>query len=184
MGRAARRKEERRIERALSSQYANDTQTVPVMQQPLVVSYNKLRHAISWADLSKASPIQPAANDSVVEIPTVEAPTAAPVKQRKKPGPKPKPLTPEVRQAQLWALYADLWDEMEEGMSSKERRALQRALARNSGTLDDLIEQDDKEESDTHLRRRGYTEEDEDEDTDGFWNDRDVTLDDDFDPNY
>lgn len=142
MGRAARRKEERRIERALSSQSANDTQIVPSMQQPLIVQYHPLRHAISWADLSQASPIQPAANDSVVEIPTVEAPTASAVKQRKKPGPKPKPLAPEVRQAQLWALYADLWDEMEEGMSSKERKALQKALQRNSGDLGDLIEDD------------------------------------------
>ncbi|NRH40638.1 hypothetical protein [Pseudomonas sp. MS15a(2019)] len=149
MGKAARRKEARRLERALLSQSANDTQTVPAMQQPLIVSYNKLRHAISWADLSTATvekvavetvPIQPAANDTVIE-----APTAPAVKHRRKPGPKPKPLAPEVRQAQLWALYADLWDEMEEGMSSKERRALQRALARNSGTLDDLIEDDTAE---------------------------------------
>lgn len=146
MGRSAKRKHERRIERALSSQSANDTQTVPAMQQPLIVSHNKLRHAISWADLSTATvetvPIKPAANDTVAEIPTVKAPTAAPVKQRKKPGPKPKPLTPEVRQAQLWALYADLWDEMKEGMSPKERKALQKALRRNSGDLGDLIEDD------------------------------------------
>lgn len=147
MGRAARRKEERRIERALSSQSANDTQPVPTSQQTLIVQYHPLRHAISWADLSQASPIQPAANDASVGIPTVEAPTAPAVKQRKKPGPKPKPLTPEVRQAQLWALYADLWDEMEEGegMSSKERKALQKALQRNSGDLGDLIEDDTEE---------------------------------------
>jgi|GEM_PF-4849085 len=44
-------------------------------------------------------------------------------------------------------MYADLWDEMEEGMSPKERRALQRALARNSGTLDDLIENDNTVDS-------------------------------------
>lgn len=142
MGRAARRKEERRIERALSSQSANDTQPVPTSQQTLIVQYHPLRHAISWADLSQASPIQPAANDASVGIPTVEAPTAPAVTQRKKPGPKPKPLTPEVRQAQLWALYADLWDEMEEGMSTKERKALQKALQRNSGDLGDLIEGD------------------------------------------
>lgn len=142
MGRAARRKEERRIEKALSSQSANDTQTVPTSQQTLIVQYHPLRHAISWADLSQASPIQPAANDASVGIPTVEAPTAPAVKHRKKPGPKPAPLAPEVRQAQLWALYADLWDEMEESMSSEERKALQKALQRNSGDLGDLIEDD------------------------------------------
>lgn len=144
MGRAARRKQERRIERALSPQSANDTQTVPAMQQPLVVHYHPLRHAISWADLSKASPvelpIQEAAND-----PVIEAPTASAVKQRKKPGPKPKPLAAEVRQAQLWALYADLWDEIEGNLSTKERKALQKALQRNAGTLDDLIEDDTEE---------------------------------------
>lgn len=155
MGKAARRKEQRRLERALLSQFANDTQTAPVIQQPLVVQYHPLRHAISWADLSKASPIQTAANDTVIETP-VEVP-----KQRRKPGPKPNPLTPEVRQAQLWALYADLWDEMEEGMSSKERRALQRALARNSGTLDDLIEQDDTDEAKECRRAVSLLDEDE-----------------------
>lgn len=146
MGKAARRKEARRLERALLSQSANDTQTVPAMQQPLIVSYNKLRHAISWADLSTATvekvavetvPIQPAANDTVIE-----APTAPAVKHRRKPGPKPKPLAPEVRQAQLWALYADLWDCMEGDLSTKERKALQKALQRNSGDLGDLIEDD------------------------------------------
>lgn len=142
MGKAARRKEQRRIERIASSQSANDTQPVPTSQQNLIVQYHPLRHAISWADISQASPIQPAANDASVGIPTVEAPTAPAVKQRKKPGPKPKPLTPEVRQAQLWALYADLWDCMEGNLSAKERKALQRALARNSGDLGDLIEDD------------------------------------------
>lgn len=150
MGKAARRKEQRRIERVQSSQSANDTQIVPAMQQPLIVSYNKLRHAISWADLSTATvekvavetvPIQPAANDTVDEH-SVRTPTASAVKQRKKPGPKPKPLTPEVRQAQLWALYADLWDCMEGELSAKERKALQKALQRNSGDLGDLIEDD------------------------------------------
>lgn len=163
MGKAARRKEARRIERALLSQSANDTQTVPAMQQPLIVSYNKLRHAISWADLSQASPIQPAANDPVDEH-SVRTPTAPAVKHRRKPGPKPKPLAPEVRQAQLWALYADLWDEMEEGMSSKERRALQRALARNSGTLDDLIEQDGTDEAKESRRVVSLLDEDDEYD--------------------
>lgn len=150
MGKAAKRKEQRRIERALSSQSANDTQTLPTSKQTLVVQYHPLRHAISWADLSQALPvklpvklpIQEAAND-----PVIEAPTAPAVKQRKKPGPKEAPIPKEVRQAQLWAMYADLWDEMEEGMSPKERRALQRALARNSGTLDDLIENDNTVDS-------------------------------------
>lgn len=183
MGKAARRKEERRIERRRITQSAQITQTAPTLQQTQIIQYHPLRHAISWADLSKASPvklpIQEAAND-----PVIEALTASAVKQRKKPGPKPKPLAPEVRQAQLWALYADLWDEMEEGMSPKERKALQRALQRNSGTLDELWEDDDEDVTPVQRSRRSYEDEEEEKDTDGFWNDRDVTLDDDFDPNY
>lgn len=144
MGKAARRKEERRIERRRITQSAQITQTAPTLQQTQKIQYHPLRHAISWADLSKASPvklpIQEAAND-----PVIEALTASAVKKRKKPGPKLKPLAPEVRQAQLWALYADLWDEMEEGMSPKERKALQKALQRNSGDLGDLIEDDTEE---------------------------------------
>lgn len=46
-------------------------------------------------------------------------------------------------------------------MSSKERRALQRALARNSGTLDDLIE-DDTEDSKECRRAVSLLDEDED----------------------
>lgn len=165
MGKAVKRKEQRRIERALSSQSANDTPTSLTSQQTLIVQYHPLRHAISWADLSTASPIQrtlvqSAANDDVISTPE------KPPKQRKKPGPKPKPLAPEVRQAQLWALYADLWDELDAELSPRERRALQRALARNSGSLDDLIEQDDTEETKEYRRVvRLLDDEEEDEDS-------------------
>lgn len=193
MGKAARRKEERRIERTLSSQSANDTQTVPAMQQPLVVSYNKLRHAISWADLSTATvetivvetvPIQPAANDAVIEVPTAPA-----VKTQKKRGPRPRKAPKEVQQAALWGAYVALWIEMAQEMTPRERRALQRAMSRNSGDLegmaDAFLEDEEKPLSD-HSRHYVAVdgEEAEDDELYGFWNDRELTLDDDQDENY
>lgn len=184
MGKAARRKQERRIERALSSQSASDTQTTLTFEQPLIVQYHPLRHAISWADLSQASPIQPAANDAVIEVPTAPA-----AKTRKKPGPKPRKAPKEVQQAALWGAYVALWIEMAQEMTPRERRALQRAMSRNSGDLegmaDAFLEDEEKPLSD-HSRHYVAVdgEEAEDDELYGFWNDRELTLDDDQDENY
>lgn len=188
MGKAARRKEARRIERALLSQRSQNTQAVPAMQQPLVVQYHPLRHAISWADLSQASPIQPAANDPVDEH-SVRTPTAPAVKTQKKRGPRPRKAPKEVQQAALWGAYVALWIEMAQEMTPRERRALQRAMSRNSGDLegmaDAFLEDEEKPLSD-HSRHYVAVdgEEAEDDELYGFWNDRELTLDDDQDENY
>lgn len=67
-----------------------------------------------------------------------------------------------MREAQLWGLYADLWDAMEDEMSPKERRALQKALARNAGTLEELVE-DETEDSEIERTTRRSSLVDDDE---------------------
>lgn len=155
MGIASRRKHERRA----GGKVTPLPVVTPEPTQHFNPNYHPLRHAISWANFSE---LPKAANDDVVELPVPEVALAVPPQQRKKSGPKPKPLPKEVREAQLWAMYADLWDAMEDELSPKERRALQKALARNSGTLEELVE-DDTEDSEIERTTRRSSLVDDDE---------------------
>lgn len=154
MGIASRRKHERRA----GGKVTPLPVVTPEPTQHFNPNYSPLRYAISWADFSS---LPKAANDDVVELP-VEIVLAAPPQQRKKSGPKPKPLPREVREAQLWGLYADLWDAIEDELSPKERRALQKALTRNSGTLEELVEDDTEDsEIERNARRSSLVDDDE-----------------------
>ncbi|WP_454252841.1 hypothetical protein [Pseudomonas sp. Marseille-Q7302] len=176
MGKAARRKNERRARGEVISPPVVTAEKI----QHFNPNYNPLRYAISWADFSE---LPKAANDDVVELPVPEVALAVPPQQRKKFGPKPKPLPKEVREAQLWGLYADLWDSMEDELSPKERRALQKALARNSGTLEELVE-DDTEDSEIERTTRRSSLVDDDEE---YVDEEEIDYNDffeDFDKNY